>query len=67
MTHRNAFGIYLCNRGSILVNDLLDVRKNGGFVWIAKLDDFLPCLWVISECCGDTTANTAVNVKKPQW
>jgi hypothetical protein len=24
----------------ILVNDLLDVRKNGGFIWITKLDDF---------------------------
>jgi hypothetical protein len=28
------------NRGYILVNDLLDVRKNGGFIWITKLDDF---------------------------
>ena len=30
----------------------MDVRKNGCFIWITKLDDFLPCLWVISTCCG---------------
>jgi hypothetical protein len=47
----------MANRGSILVNDRLDVRKNGGFIWITKLDDFLPCLRVISTCCGIQQGN----------
>jgi hypothetical protein len=39
-------------RGSILVNDLMDLRKNGGFLWIKKLEGFFPCLWGISTCWG---------------
>jgi hypothetical protein len=45
------------NRGSISVSDLLGVRKNGGFIWITKLDHFLPA--VLS--CFEASTNKIYN------